>query len=747
MSASFPHSKAVPPGRDHALALQRFVGGLQIFGGTTLAVAYVLGATPLSLGAAATALVALGVGQILCGVVWVTQPRRLRGWILRRPGALVAFGLFAATVVIALGGSGAGRAYITSAQCWLILAGLALPGRRWIAALAIVACAVVPVWVLVDGDTGGFDDDGALGTAILAFAASVAAGLWMGRVSGVAAATLNRWHLVEVHELGVVDRLRQALVDVRNGADRLASALQGRGEQLSPELRLLRERLAQEVDLGESTVQRTTQLHTLVERIRLELGPDAPQLKVDLAPSAERVALRAVVADAVLSVIRRQIDNVVRHAPDATAIWVRAEQQRGVLVLQVEDDGGGGLPARAGVGSAWSSRQLARVGGSARYFAGEHGVGLEVHVAATALPSASDLGARSLRQELERFGLGILDAVRLAGYVGDTLTATSISDTFGAAWLIMPVGAIVIEAVIRAGRAGIGALTPARAALLASVLSALVAASFAWAPGGPDSVVPATTSVFVPALVLFTSPRREWGFAEGLRLLAVAPLLASDPAANAGLLLVYPFGIYLLVRTILRFTQRASDLEERVADALGRASLASAVVRGLSLQHDAIDVLARNPADEPTHAAADELEAALGRLDRAARSSLNPREIVTAGLAAALGGTLDAGEASDAVGVAAGAVDRITLFELAALAADERASCTPPGILGRRRLAGIEPQWHSSGGNSLVLSLVAHPSLGPPDRERLTQLTVVAETLGIGVRSTPDALTLSYARP
>ncbi|MBJ7469902.1 MAG: hypothetical protein JHD16_01305 [Solirubrobacteraceae bacterium] len=746
MSTPLPHLQVEHPGRDHALALQRFVGGVQVFGGTTLLLAYSLGATSLDVGPAAQLLVGLGVIQALVGALFVAQPRRLRGWVLRRPGTLVACALAAATVVIALGGSGPARAYITGAQCWLILAGLALPGRRWIAGLTVMACVVVPTWVVVDGDVGGFEGNGAFATAFLAFGASVAAGLWMGRVTGSAAATLNRWHLVEVHELGVVDRLRHALADVRREADRLAAALRQRGDDLSPELRLLRERLAQEADLGESTVQHTTQLDTLLERISRELlDPDGPTLEVEVSEGTERVALRAVVADALLSVIRRQIDNVIRHAPGAHVILVSADLQRGVLLLRIEDDGGGTMPTRAGVGSAWSQRQLARVGGTARYFAGEHGVGLEVQVEAKALPTAAELGTLSVHRELERFGFGLLDAVRLAGYVGDTLTATSVSDSFGETWMLMAAGAIVIEGLIRAGRGGVGGLDPIGGAVLASVVSALLAAAFAWSPNGPDTVVPATTSVLVPAIVLLTAGRNRWLVAEALRLAAVAPLLAANAAGSAGLLVVYPFGVYLLVRTILRFTERASGLEERAADALGRASLAAAIVRGLSLQHDAINVLARHTTDASTVAAATALERALAALDRAARSSVDPQEIVTAGLAAALGGTLAPGDRPGAE-AAAGAVDRITLFELAALAADERASCTPQGMLGRRRLVRVEPQWHRSDGSTLVLSLVAQPSLGPPEPDRLRDLRLVAEALGIGVRSTPDALTLSYAR-
>ncbi|MBJ7472435.1 MAG: hypothetical protein JHD16_14100 [Solirubrobacteraceae bacterium] len=746
MSSPIPNSLAEQPGRDHALALQRFVGGVQVFGGITLVLAYSLGAASLNVAVAGHLLVGLGVVQVLFGVLFVAQPRRLRGWVLRRPGTLVALALSAAAIVIVLGGSGPDRAYITGAQCWLILAGIALPGWRWLAGLAVVACVVIPTWVAVDGDAGGFEANGEFGTALLAFCASVSAGLWMGRVNGSAAATLNRWHLVEIHELGVVERLRQGLADVRLQADRLAAVLRSRGDDLSPELRLLRERLAQDADLGASADHHTTQLKTLLGRIRRELDLDGPNLDVKLADGTERVALRAVVADALLSVIRRQIDNVVRHAPHASVIHVTVELQRGVLLLRIEDDGGGSMPTRAGVGSAWSQRQLARVGGTARYFAGERGVGFEVQVEAKALPTPAELGTLSVHRELERFGFGLLDAVRFAGFVGDTLTATSVSDSFGETWMLMAAGAVVIEACIRAGRAGLAGLSPVGGAMIASVVSALLAAAFAWSPNGPEVVVPATTSALVPALVLLTAGRRPWMPAEGLRLAAVAPLLAQDPAGSAGLLLVYPYGVYLLVRAILRFTARAGELEGRAADALGRASLAAAIVRGLSLRHDAINVLARHTTDAETLAAAASLERALAALDRAARSSVDPQEIVTAGLAAALGGALAPGD-PPGEGTAAGAVDRITLFELAALAANERASCTPQGVLGRRRLVQIQPQWHYGDGNTLVLSLVAHPSLGPPEPDRLRDLRLVAEALGVGVRSTPQALTLSYARP
>ncbi len=717
-----------------------------MFGGTTLVIAYALGAGALRVDVAPKLLIALGLLQVVCGGLWVARPRLLRGWVLRRPGTLVGLALAASTVVIVFGGSGPGRAYITSAQCWLILAGLALPGRRWVVALIVMACVVAPSWALIDGADGGFDEDGTYLTTYIAFAASVAAGLWMGRVTGSAASTLNRWHLVEIHELGVVDRLRAGLGEVRRCANRLAAALHAERVERSTELSLLQDRLEQEANLGESSGQQTTELETLVERLRREQADDLPRLDVDLNAEAGRLALGPVVADAVLSVVRRQLDNVVRHAPTATVIHLTGRQHRSVIQLRIEDDGGGVLPSRAGVGTAWSRRQLARVGGSAAYFAGERGVGLEVKVPASAEPTVAESGRLSVRRELERFGFGIVDAVRLAGYVGDTLTATSVSDSFGPAWIVMPVGALLIEAVIRAGRAHVGPLTPSNGVLIASVLSALVAAAFAWLPGGGDTIVPATTSVMVPALALLTGGVRAWSLAEAMRWVAVAPLFLADPAAGLGLLVVYPLGMYLLVRAIRRFTERAGGLETRAADALGRAGLAAAVVRGLSLQHDAVDVLARNPTGAETNRAARDLEHALGALDAAARSSLDPREIIVAGLSAALGGSAVEHERGGQRSVAAGAVDRITLFELAALAADERASCAPPGMLGRRRLVRVEPHWSGTGGGDLVLTLVARPSLHPPKRDRVRELSIVAEALGIGVRSTPDALTLSYAR-
>jgi hypothetical protein len=95
----------------------------------------------------------------------------------------------------------------------------------------------------------------------------------------------------------------------------------------------------------------------------------------------------------------------------------------------------------------------------------------------------------------------------------------------------------------------------------------------------------------------------------------------------------------------------------------------------------------------------------------------------------------------------AGAVDWITLIELAALAADERATCAPPGLLGRRRLRALVMDWAvSDDRRGLELTLTAEPSLRPPDERALRRLQAVADTVGVAVRSSRESLVLTYVR-
>lgn len=737
-------------GRDHALSLQRFVGGLQIFGGFTLSLGYALGADGLDLDVAATALVLLGLLQIALGVAVTARPALLRAALLRRPGTLVAFGLAATAAVIALGGSGSDRVYITSADCWLILTGLALPGLRWIPAVAVVAALVIPIWAVFDADAAGFLEDGVLTTAVIALVGSVSAGLWMGRVTGRAIATLNRWVVIELHELGVVDQLRNGLADVRAAADRLQGVIRTQGDDVATEVRLLRERLAGDRTLTPDEDGELTSLETMLRRVEEERAGQVPLLRLTIPDGAGDLLLNDPVADALQSVVRRQLDNIVRHAPNAKVAELRVETFRDQVHIRIEDDGGGALPFRAGQGTGWSARQLGRVGGGVRYYAGDRGVGFELRVPARAAVRATDVEGLSVQREVRRFGLGFLDAVRFAGYVGDTVTASAAAGSVGHAWLVVPVGAVLIEATIRAGRAGVGGLSAAHGAVAASVITAAVTALAILPDGRPPEMLPATTAVLVPALVLYFVGRRAWYLAEGLRLLVALPLLVADPVGWLGFLVVYPLGFYVMVGLMVRFTRRASGLEQRVANAFGRAGLSSAVIGGLSLRHDAIDVVSRADVEPAVRDAVVELEQALTTLDRVARGNLDPRAVVAAGLSATLGGRLApptlTPEHDRGRSIAGGAVDRITLFEVAALAADERASCAPPGMLGRRRLVRVEPTWSASDRGGLVLDLVARPTVGAPDPVVTERLRFVAESLGIEVHSTRERLTLSYDR-
>lgn len=732
--------------RDHALALQRFVGGVQLFGGVTLALAYALGAVSLHAELAQPALVVLGVLQAGTGLVWLLRPRAFRALALRRPGLLTAVALGAAVAVAALGGSGVDRVYITSVQCWLIAAGYSLPGlRRWGAALALTAAVVLPVWAVVDAGRAGFHQDGQLLTAALGLLASVGAGLWMGRTTGGAARTLARWHVVEVHELGVVRRLRQLLASVETAAHTLADRLGDRAGR--PELEGLTGRLRQ----GIAGVPATgaVPLTELLDRVTADHAARSPGTQLVVAGgSGDQVVLSPVVADAAQNVLARQLDNVVRHAPGASTVTLGVTAQRGVLTLTLEDDGDGELPFRAGTGTRWSERQLARVGGSARYYAGGRGVGfcIEVPVSGAVAPAVDGL---SVDRALTDFAAGMLGAVRWAGYVGDSLSAHAEADALGAWWLLMPAGAVLIELLLRGALPG-GRNPSTNRLLAASVLSAGLAAVFVHLHGAPAALIPATTSVIVPAHLVYVGTARRWAAAELLRLAAVVPLLLRDPAAGLGLLVIYPAGMYLIIRALRRFSDRARGLEQRAADALGRAGLAAATMRGLSLQHDVLDVLARASAlDGRVSAAARDLESAVSALTAATTLSLDPREVVTTGIGAAVDGAVRVDPAPAAGGGAVtpvGAIDRISLIELAGLAADERASCAPPGLFGRRRLRELSVGWQDDG-DAVRVAVAAQPTLQLPDGRCVARVQAVAETLGIDVESTPQALRLvAYRR-
>lgn len=742
-------------GRDHALGIHRFLGWAQLLGGVTLTAAYSFGAPALGVDGAAGALVVIGLVQIVAGLLFIFRTRALRNLIVRRPGLFVAFTLAGAALVWGLGGSNREALFVTSGMAWQVAAGYALPGWRWAVVSAWFTAVIGAVWVLVEGHDGGYLKDGNFGPALIELAAASAAGLWLGRIAGSTFATLNRWHLVELHERGLVERIRARLRTV----DEQAAALSGllpRGDA-SSEIAALRERLRRGVGLGAEDAPTT--LADLADELAAEYA-DARQsarLEIGLEAAAGAAGLPATVADVLASVIRRQLLNVGRHAPDATVVRIAGELRSTGLVLRVEDNGGGRLAFRAGTGTQWSARQLGRVGGTARYYAGEAGVGFEVAVPVAPTTTLSQVPGLSVRGSLAGFGLSMLTALRIAGYVGDSLTAYVAQGEIGERWLCMPIGAILIELAIRFGIPGF-ALGRDTRLILATAISVAITGVFAIPGNSPEILIPATTSVVIPAQLLFVRRSGWWLCAELFRLAAAVPLLVRYGAASVELVLIYPALFSLLVVMVARYIDRATGLERTAADGLGRAALAGATVRGLALHHDAIDVILRVDADASAGAGAElrsaltALELALTELDAVANDTLDPREVMLTGIQAALIRPVEVdGEEVVLPGARrgralAGAIDRITLVELAALAADERASCAPPGALGRRRLRTMSLAWSpAAGGRGAELTVIADPQLRAPDRQAVERLEAVAHTLGVGVDSTDARLRLTYA--
>ncbi|MDO9352215.1 MAG: hypothetical protein Q7T55_00880 [Solirubrobacteraceae bacterium] len=737
-----------PVARDHARGLLRFVGLTQILGGATLLSGSLADAPAVDLAGAHTALLLIAIAQLVVGVIAAVQPRPLQIALRRWPGRYVAVGLLAATAVAGLGGSNAETSWVTSAQVLLVAAGVALPGLRIIPAALLVSVATSAVWIPLDGPTGGYDADGNYVLAILAALKVFVVGLWVGQTMGAALALLGRWHVIELNERGAIRRLRAQLARVDEKAEALGNAL-ARAAQSSVELAALRVRLRRGVDLPEAGTSMS------VEQVVLQLGGEQAawaspvELHTEIAPDVEALEIDAVVGAEIASVIRRQIDNVARHAPSATRVLLEIERSGGQLRVALTDDGGGTKPARTGGGTAWSARQLSRAGGSTTYFDGPQGVGLEVLLPLHDQLLLSDVPTLSIADGMRRFAGGLFTPLRISGYIGDTLYTRS-ADGIDDRWLMMPIGAILIEFVIWKGVPGRSMTAPARA-LLAAFVSALLMLAFTLPPGSPDDVVPATTSVIVPAGLLIVREYRRWLLAEVMRFAAVVPLLVAVGASAITLGVVYPAAFYVMTFGLALVVRRAARLEGSALDAVGRAALASATVRGLALHHDAIDVILRSAPDTPeVIETGAELEDAVTDLANASEPALDPRDLIHGALRAAVLVPLVVTDQPTQGAVPLGptgvlsSLERIALVEIASLAADERASCTPPGLLGRRRLRALQAEWRRGEGGRAELRLVAEPQLRPPGAAHVQELERVGRALGVAVVSTPEAVVLTY---
>lgn len=719
--------------RDHGLSLHRFLGAVQILGALTLIAAYALGGPSLNVAWAASALVAVGVLQLGAGVLWLARARTLEAQVRDRPGSFVAAMLAPAMLVVALGGSEADTLWVTSAQCWLIAAGFALPGWRLFVATGLVAVTSTVVWVAVEGDRGGYDADGDYIIAVIAMVKVVVVGLWLGQMIGRMWTVLARWHLIERHERGVVAALRAQLAVVDDRARVVAEQLRGVGEA-GGELAALRARLERGVsEDGAGSERALGQILDDIEGEFLEVRTGVSLVRA-ASPEVRAVGIDALVADALVSVVRRQLGNVIRHAPDATTVTLELRVEDDAVRCLIEDDGGGSAPAELGSGSRWSDRQLARVGGQARYYDAVAGVGYEVSLP-VAPPDRLAAGAeRSIAIGLDRFALGMFSALRISGYIGDSIWAHSL-DGIGMRWWLIPFGAVVIEFALRRGVPGREMSRRGRT-ILAAAASLVLTLACTLPPGSPDDLVPLTTSVVVPAMLLLERSLWPWIMIQVARVIVVLPLILDHGGSVVELLVIYPVVFSLLIVSLRRFLDRAAGLETEVLDTLGRARLASATVSSLSLRHDAVDALLRAAPDalEVRDAGAD-LEDAIRDLELLAAGSVDARSVFREGLVAALPVPVtDAVESPEAAGSlrTAGLLDRLALIELAGATAEERLSCAPPGVLGRRRVTAATLEVAAEGGVKVTVS----PVLRAPDPVLVQGLATVAASVGAEVRST-----------
>ncbi len=741
--------RAAPP-RDHALPLFRLVAGGQLLGGATLISGYGLGAPALPIAMAIPALLAVGVLQVSVGLVWLARPRAMRAIVVERPGAFVAITLALATLTAGFGGSSADSVFATSAMSWLAATGIALPGARWLAVGAASVLVDAAVWALLE-DEAGASLTGDLGTSVLALAIFVAVALWIGRAAAEATQTLNRWHVIELHERGAVGRLRPRLKAIDARAAILAAQLGA--APASREIATLRARLRSGVGLKSDL--ETVKLGDVLDALGAERGDGASPIAFAVRASSgvRATDLPSSTADALVSVLRRQFANVDRHAPSATMVTISVGEDGAGLRIRIEDDGGGRLPIVPGTGTKWSDRQLSRFGGTGRYLDGAAGLAYEVMVPAGQPVPKSTIHGLSITSSVDRFGFTMLTALRVGAYLPDSIFASAQAHTIGLWWLLMPAGALVTEAVIQFGVPGRVTTRDQRLIVATFVTIGLVAA-FSIPAGSPAVLVPASTGSIVVAHLLFVRRTGWWAGLELLRLIVVAPALVRHGAEALQYAVLYPLAFSLLVFAINRFFDRARSLERTSADAVGRTALVSAAVRGLSLRHDAIDVVVRTEdRDGALRAAAFDLEQAIVALRFESLAHLDPRESLTLGLQASMSPIpvkVDAeGPRTGPLVPAAigGAVDRVTMIELGALAAAERASCAPPGLFGRRRLRTLSAEYRTGrSGRGLALTLTAEPTLRPPGRVELQRLELIAGALGLVVTSGPAELRIERVR-
>jgi hypothetical protein len=685
------------------------------------------------------------VAQFATGLVWAIRAAALRSFVKRRPGTFVALTTAPALAAAALGGSGPDSLWVTSTECWLVGAGAMLTLRGVISLTAAGTVVVGAAWVAADGTTGGYGADGNYLVAIIALAKVLAVGLWLGQVLAATWTLLERWNVIERGERGVVERLRSQLVRVDVCAAvvgaRLAAVPQAVGE-----LQALRARLERGVGLREA--DGPIPLLELLTEIVDEHADSGSKLRVQVEPSAEAAALSLPPSEgaSLVAVLRRQLLNVERHAPGATCVTIRAAHCDSQLTVTLEDDGGASTPLTPGTGTAWSARQLGRFGGTVTYYDAPKGIGVSLKLPTRSPGELSAVPDLSVARSLDHLASGMMAALRWAAYIGDTLVASA-EDGIGARWLLMPAGALVIEYALQRGVPGMR-LHIAGRRIAAAVLAVLLTLLFTIPADSPGVLVPASTSVVVLAPLLLNRQTVAWLALEFGRALAVIPLVVRDGASVIELVVVYPVAFNLVTYALRRFVDRARGLERRTLDAFGRAALSSATVHGLALRHDVVDVLLRTGPDDPQLAAdAADLEDAVRDLSEIAAEVLDPRAVVTAGVEAALAvpvrvedGSLRASPTTSV----AGAIDRVTLSEIAALAAVERASCAPFGLLGRRRLRSMRLHWNDAATGGVELRLAAEPSLRPPDPDKLDALETVAHALGVAVESSAEELRLVY---
>ncbi len=708
---------------------------------------YGLGARTLPIPGATAALMVIGGIQVAIGAVVLTRLPLFRAVVARHafPFLICAVGLGVSAMV--LGGASADTGFSASAMSWIVLGSIVLRVDRAAVAFAPAVAGVVLSWTAFEDGTAGLRADGDLTTVVLCAMAYVGGSLWIGSSAGVVLGATDRWHVVERQERGLVERLRGGLHAVERAAARVEEELGG--AETTPEFNDLRSTLRATRAPGDAD-GRTDVAELLLDIV----GPwthTNRTLNVDLVvdPMAAKLRIGSVAGDSVAGAVRRQLSNVSRHAAAATRITVSAHSEGNTLVVLVEDDGGGTAPGpnAAGVGTSWSVRQLARVGGTGAYFNGVQGVGYRIEVPHDTSAGAAELIGLSAGREVRHFIDRLLQSIRYVGYVIDTLAAYSAMDQIGERWLLMPLGCVVIEVLVRApGPCRWSARTGILAAALVAV--ALVAV-FAVPADSPAVLIPASVGANLIAELLWRRSWTSWGVLELVRMVAVAPLVLRHGAESIGFAVVYPLALSLFLGSMPRLATRVESLERSVTDALGRAALTAAALRGIALRHDAVDVITRSgpPAAELREAVV-ALDAATVSLASHTFGGLDPRAIFLEGLRAGFGivpveviAETGARSAAPAARVGA-ALDRLSLVELAVLAADERASCAPSRLLRRPRLRSVNVAWTRATDGGVSVEICGEPQLHRPGREQVKRLAAVASAIGVRVESQPDVLRL-----